>query len=407
MYQKISELGEIKLERYRPTRGKIGDILDAMNEWCPVRQEPPTWLDDETHPPAHNLIPFQNGILDVDEYCKGNVVLLPATPAFFSMNILPYNFDPDIRSNTWEEFLSDVFNGNQAKIRLLGEWMGYNCVPDIYYEKMMLFHGPPRSGKSTILEVMREMLGRNQCCETSFQNLCGNFGYSPMVGKLAALIGDAKTPRAREADAALEKILQITGGDSVTIDRKYRDALSSVRLYVRFTMAMNDLPQFTDHVKALEPRLNIIDFENSYVGREDRTLKFRLCEEAKQGKVINFALQGLKRLREQHRFTEPDSSKIMLEQFRIIATPMYEFIDECCEIGDSENHYALKEQLFLLWKVWCRDNGRPYGSKSRFKPKLVAAMPHVQEKQIRHNEGRPYVYMGLRITESAKLQYLT
>lgn len=408
-YKNISQAGDVTLVEYKANRRKVSDILDAANQWCPVDAEPPTWLDGQPHPHAIDLIPFQNGILDVKEYCEGNIVLYPPTPAFFSLNILPYDYDPDAHSDLWDEFLNDVFSGNQAKVALLAEWMGYNCVPDIYFEKMMLFHGPPRSGKSTVLEAMREMLGRHQCCEVTFQNLCSSFGYHAMVGKLAAMIGDAKTPRARESDAALEKILQITGGDPVNVQRKYRDDLASTKLYCRFTIAMNDLPAFTDHVKALEPRLNILAFENSYVGREDRSLKHRICQEAKAGKLINFALQGLKRLRAQQKFTEPLSSQQLADQFRLIATPIYAFLDECCELAptveERKDYVELKDVLFQVWKRWCEDNGRSYGMKQQFGAKLNC-IPSITSSRIRINGEPQYVYQGVRLTQQAKITYL-
>lgn len=409
VYQTVSAVGEVKLERYKSSRAKVNDILDAANQWCPVAAEPPTWLDEHEHPDPINLIPFQNGILDVAEYVKGNIVMHPATPALFSLNILPYDFDPNACSDMWDDFLNDIFDGDAERINLLAEWMGYNCVPDVYFEKMMLLHGPPRSGKSTVLEAMREMLGRYQCCEVTFQNLCSSFGYHAMVGKLAAMIGDAKTPRARESDSALEKILQITGGDPVNVARKYRDDLASVKLYSRFTIAMNDLPAFTDHVKALEPRLNILAFQKSYVGREDRGLKHRLCKEASQGKLINFALQGLKRLRERQRFTEPTSSTELADQFRLIATPIYAFLDDCCKVAETVDEqkklFVPKDMLFLAWRRWCEDNGRTYGLKPQFGQKL-AAVPQIVANRVRVEGEREYVYQGVALTEQAKMTYL-
>lgn len=290
-YQKVDVNGVVTIAPYKPSRAKISDIFDALNQWCPITKDPPLWLDDKKHPDPIDLIPFQNGVLNFNDYMAGKIVLTPPTPAFFSMNVIPYDFDESLESEMWEDFLNDIFNGDQTKIDLLAEWMGYNCVPDMSYEKMMILTGRPRSGKSTVLEALRHMLGYEQCCESSFQALCGPFGLQPLEGALAALIGDAKTPHARESDSALEKLLQIVGGDPVTINRKGAIQLPIVQLRCRFTMAMNELPAFADYANALEPRLNLLHFENSYVGREDRHLKFRLNKEASAGKLINFALR--------------------------------------------------------------------------------------------------------------------
>lgn len=374
--KKVDINGTTIIVPYKPSRAKVSDIFDALNRWCPITKDPPLWLDDKEHPDPINLISFQNGILDVECYMKDEIVLHNPTPAFFNMNVLPYNFDETLESGQWTDFLNDIFNSDQDKIDLLAEWFGYNCVPDMSYEKMMIFTGRPRSGKSTVLEALRHMLGYKQCCESSFQSLCGQFGLQPLEGTLAALIGDAKTPQASQSNAALEKLLQIIGGDPVTINRKGITQLPTVQLKCRFTMAMNELPAFTDHASALEPRLNMLHFENSYVGREDRHLKARLNKEADAGKLINFALRGLKRLRENRKFTLPSTSIILQEQFKAIASPLHEFVAECCQF--VKGIITDKNLLFDVWRGWSRHNGITGGMKAQFLQRFMSNHPHLK-----------------------------
>jgi putative DNA primase/helicase len=413
MYKRTDPVGNVTVEPYKPSRAKVSDIFDALNQWCPITCDPPTWLDDEYHPDPTSLIPFNNGLLNFDDYMEGKVTLIPSTPAYFNMNVLPYDFDPSLESEEWESFLDDIFNGKQDMIDLMSEWFGYNCVPDMSHEKMMIFTGRPRSGKSTVLEAMRHMLGYSQCCETSFQSLCGTFGLQHMEGKLAALIGDAKTPNASQSDSALEKILQIVGGDPVTINRKGITQLPIVNLKCRFTMAMNELPAFADHANALSPRLNLMQFENSYIGCEDRYLKYRLNKEADSGKLINFALRGLKRLRENGKFTVPESAQALADQFRAISDPVHEFSTECCifahDIGEPrEHHWITKSTLFDLYRNWCKGNGRAIGMKVRFLNRFLASHPGMLEEINRKTSvGTASTLIGISISDEAKQEYLT
>jgi P4 family phage/plasmid primase-like protien len=381
-----------------------------MNKWCPIAQDPPVWLTDKERLDPVDLIVFQNGILDVKEYLDGKVVLYNPSPEFFTMDVLPYNFDENAESLVWEEFLKGVYNGSEEKIRLLSQWFGYNCVPDMSYEKLMLFTGRPRSGKSTVLETMQAMLGERQCCETSFQSLTGTFGYQPLLGKLAAMIGDAKSPKTGDANSVLEKILHITGGDSVSVNRKGLRELTNVHLKCRFTIAMNDLPAFTDHSRALEPRMNILTFENSYVGHEDRTLKRRLRAEAAQGKLINFALRGLKDLRTNKDFCLPESSAAALNQFRDITSPVYGFVNDCLEFPETsdfnpDNWWVSKDQLFDLWKSWCINQGRQHGFKESFGRWFLSTCPQVEIVRKRMADLRIYGYQGVKITKEAFKEY--
>jgi P4 family phage/plasmid primase-like protien len=402
--RKLDINGVITIVPYRPSRAKISDVFDALNQWCPIIEDPPLWLDDQEHPDPINLISFKNGILDVDCYTKGKIVLHNPTPAFFNMNVIPYDFDETLESDKWDDFLLDIFNGDPAKINLLAEWMGYNCVPDMSYEKMMIFTGRPRSGKSTVLEALRHMLGYEQCCESSFQSLCGPFGLQPLEGTLAALIGDAKTPQASQSNSALEKLLQIVGGDPVTINRKGVTQLPTVQLKCRFTMAMNELPAFTDHTSALEPRLNLLHFENSYVGREDRHLKARLNKEADAGKIINFALRGLKRLREKQKFTLPDTSIILQDQFKAISSPIYVFVEECCMFAKddrnqkSEAYWIDSNLLFDVWRGWAKQNGIASGMKAQFLQRFRSNYPYLVSTGEKIE--------GVCVTQEAKTSYV-
>lgn len=395
-YYKVNAKGEVGVELYRPTRSKVTDIIDAMNHWCPIIENPPVWLE-EGHPDPVNLIAFQNGILDVQKFIlNGEICMYNATPKLFTFNVLPYDYDENAHSKVWDNFVKDIYNDDKDKIRLLSQWFGYNCIPDLSQEKLMLFTGRPRSGKSTVLETMQAMLGEQQCCETSFQSLSGSFGYQPLLNKFAAIIGDAKSPRTGEANAVLEKILHITGGDAVSVNRKGISELPMIHLKCRFTIAMNDLPTFTDHARALEPRLNILTFTNSYVGREDRTLKCRLRKEAQEGKIINFALQGLRDLYTNGIFLEPDSSKIALQQFQELASPVVSFTSECCEF--EKESYVLKDQLYDVWRAWCESQGRKPGFKQQFCRWFMSSCPEITTSRKRFGEKREYAFEGVKLS---------
>lgn len=403
--------GEIKLVPYKPTRAKVSDIIDALSDWCTITDDPPKWLKDMGHPEPENLIAFQNGILDVNEYVNGRIKLYNPTPAFFSFNILPYDFNEDIHSQLWEDFLKDVFNGNQEKIQLLSQWFGYNCVPDMSQEKLLLCTGRPRSGKGTVLNTLTTLLGSKQCVSTSFQTLCTEFGYQPLLGKLAVLLSDAKIPNQKQAEAALEKILQITGRDPVGIRRMYLSYIPQVYLKCRFTIAMNDLPNIPDQANALEPKLNVLYFENSYVGREDISLKFKLKQEAEQGKLINFALRGLKNLRQTGEFIVPKSSQILLNQLRELTTPVAAFIADCCEFEPSgipieQGYYVIIDQLYDAWSKWCELSGRKPGIKEQFGRWFLSACPSAAPTRIRLKGKRHRIYRKVRLAKWVYNEYL-
>lgn len=412
VYPKTDTKGGITLNPYRSTRAKVSDIIDALSQWCPLVDDPPIWLKDIGKPIPADLIAFQNGLLDVNEYVEGRIKFYDPTPALFSFNVLPYKFDEDAWSDLWEKFYKEIFNEDEKRIELLAQWFGYNCVPDMSYEKLMLCTGRPRSGKGTVLNTLAAMLGRKQCVSTSFQTLCTEFGYQPLMGKLSVLLSDAKVPREREAKAALEKILQIVGGDPIGVRRMYLPYLPQIYPKCRFTIAMNDLPNIPDQANALEPKLNILYFQNSYEGKEDLSLKRRLTQEAREGKIINFALQGLRSLRQAQHFIVPKSSLAIVHQLREITTPIASFIIECCETEppgtpQQDEYYVIADQLYDAWSQFCIRSGRKPGYKAQFGQWFLSAYPSAVPARMTLDSGKRHrIYRKVRLAKWVYSEYL-
>lgn len=394
----------VDITPYKPTRAKVNDIIDALNTWCPIERDPPVWLDDKDHLYPNNLVIFKNGMLDVENYIRtGCTDLFPSDPRLFTYSIFPYDYDPKVESNLCIDTYNQILNEDDECMETLSQWLGYNIVPDMTQEKVMLFIGDPRTGKGTILETLHSMLGKNQYTATSFQALANTHGLSPLMGKLAATLGDARTPRRGEADASLQTILQISGGDPVTINPKYITSFD-VYLTCRFTIAMNNLPGFSDPAKALVARSIILDFPNSFIGKEDFTLKERMKKEAGEGKLINFALRGLKSLREQGKFTMPKSSEPLLQQLTEITAPVTAFAGECC-IKNPEK-FILRDVLYEAWACWCHKSGYKAGTKNYFGRWLKQACPTVIDFRPLLDDRRQYAYKGITLQDWCYSQYL-
>lgn len=400
MLKKFSTKGECHTEPYETTRSKVTDIMDALNMNCPVFRDPPCWLDEREQPNPIDIVCFSNGILDVRTYAKAGGKLLLPTPYLFSLVSVPYPFDPTAKCPLWLRFLDEIFDGDSARMALLQEWFGYNMVADTSQEKLMLFVGRPASGKSTTLEVLQAVLGHDQYAKSSFKHLCSDFGLQPLMGKLATIMPDAHVPRQVDATQALETIKSIVGRDGVTINRKYLPQLPNCVLPCRFTIAVNELPELPDHARSLERRLNLLHFPVTFEGREDRTLKDRLPQEA--AGVAIWALQGLRRLRKQGEFTVPASSGPVLDEFRRFITPVAEFISECCEQGQ---YTTIKRQMFDAWKAWALDHGLRPGTRSRFGQRFMAQLPTIKSVRL-DGTTRPRAYVGIGLLPFAKEKYL-
>lgn len=403
-FMRVGANGDVNILPLKSGRARVSDIIDSLNMRCPILDDPPTWIDGKEHQAPTNLLTFNNGVLDVTEYIAGKIVLHNPDPNLFTFNVFPYDFDENAESKLFKEFRDDIFETDPIRDQLLAQWFGYNTVPDMSLDTVMLFTGVPRSGKSTLLDVLGRMLGRDQCVSIDFRDLISPFGREPMLGRLAALLGDVKSPRPADAETALEMILRISGGDPVGVNRKGIKQLAQVYLTVRFTMAMNNLPVFSDHARAFQARLAAIKFDKSYVGREDPSLKQQLIKEAGQGKMINYALQGLKDLRERGKFIVPDSSRSILELMLQISSPVTSFVKECCKFGPDL--CITKNMLFEAWRSWCVESGHRPGLREQFGRWLISTVPTLETNRPYVGKRRVYGYIGIDLEDWSKQQYL-
>lgn len=239
--------------------------------------------------------------------------------------------------------------------------------------------------------------------------LCSSFGLQPLVNKLAVIMPDAHIPKHLDAITAMETIKTITGQDPVSVNRKYLPQLASHKLSCRFSIAVNELPNFPDYARAIRSRVCLLHFARSYEGREDYTLKRRLEDEAPG--IAVWALHGLRRLRKQGRFTEPESSIPVLDDWQRVMNPLTDFIVEFCEFGPE--YFVPKRNLFHAWRAWAVENNVKPGSHAAFGRRIRAMYSHLIREGRRTNNSlsvtvpfQTWTYEGVRLNDEAHRLYL-
>jgi len=187
--------------------------------------------------------------------------------------------------------------------------------------------------------------------------------------------------------------LRITGEDSVSIDRKYRDSWEG-QLHVRFLIISNELPRLADTSGALASRFVILRLVNSFYGREDQTLTARLLEE--RPAILNWALHGLERLKARGHFVQPASSAAAMQELEDLASPIGAFIRDRCETGPACTVGV--DAIYEAWQQWCEDQGRDHpGTKQVFGRDLRAALPEISIRQPRDGADRYRIYQGISV----------
>lgn len=395
--------GQLSLVPLETTKWLIENISDAMSSETLVESRHiPTWINNATGPNTTSLVVFENGILDLDRFiARADEVLLEPTPDLFTTSALPFGFDPTAECPTWLEFMESSLGDDPAKIQLLREWIGYCMTPDMSMQKMMFMRGPTCAGKGVIMNVLTALVGETQTAATSFSDLSGPFGLQPLIGKLLCTIGDARTPRNGDVMRGLELLLNIVGNDHVSINRKNKDQLDLTKITTRITIASNEFLDLPDHANAMLRRLLLLEFSNSFIGREDPKLEIRLRDEIPG--IAIWALDGLRQLRENGSFTHPESSITAAGEWRLATNPMAAFIEECCDVPGTE---IGKTELFDAWNSWASERRIKAMTKSRFFERMRFALPTIESVTTEQAGTKASVYRGMSLKSWARRKLL-
>jgi putative DNA primase/helicase len=376
-----------RVKPFAPSRRKIDDAIGALRAVVLLDStvRVPAWTDDRPAPPADQVIPFTNGLLHVPTR-----TLLAHTPLFFNHHALPFAFEKDAPpAHGWLRFLAELWGDDDSSISALQEVMGYLLGGDTRLQKIFLFVGPKRAGKGTIGRVLTGLLGGHNVAAPTLASLSTNFGLAPLIGRPLALVSDARLSTKADSKIVVERLLSVSGEDSLTIDRKYKDPWTG-RLPTRFLVLTNELPRLSDSSGALASRFVLFVLTRSFYRGENPQLTDELLAEAPS--ILNWALEGLDRLNARGYFINPDSGVDAIQQLEDLSSPISAFIRDRCLVG----RYAVKvDALWAAWKSWCEGDNRHPGTKAVFGRDLRAAVPTLKRARPRDAEDRDYVYEGI------------
>lgn len=327
---------------------------------------------------------FENGILRLK---NEGAELVEHTPEIICFNKKNMDYSEDKGEPTaWLNFLNSSLDGDQDRISLLQEWMGYSLIYGNQFQKILILVGKSRCGKGTIGRVMHQL---NNSVGITLEGLCGDFGLASIADARSAIIGDAHRVRPQNYERAKEVLLSVSGRDMMDINDKHTK-IRSQRMETKITMMCNSIPGFSDGADALSNRYLIIPFNKSFAGKEDIYLDAKLDKE--MDKIMNWAVKGLYRLLDQQRFTVGKESKKELELLKRKYNQIGAFIEEYCEVG-NENVVNAKT-AYDAYVRFCMEEDRKPNTRATFQEKLSLALEDFDV--IRDNRSTMFKGFGIK-----------
>lgn len=327
-----------KNSKGKVTVKKVRDIMFFMRTYSAMMNSA------EELNKQRNRLNLANGVYDMTTH-----MLMPHDKANFFTHIIPLTYDQKAECPLWEKTVTTTFENDKQKIKIMQEIMGYCLTTDTKQQKAFLLYGTGSNGKSVMIKTLISLLGKENYSSVPFHELSRPFSRALLQNKLLNI----GTEIDYDDETATSSFKEIVTGDPIHADVKYKPQIT-FNPFCKMMYATNDLPNVRDKSKGYYRRLLILPFTKVFEGEnDDKDLQKKL--EAERSGILNWCIEGLKRLQEQGEFTFCQAAQDLLDTYIYNSNPLLLFVKDKCVIKPEG---LIARSVFIKgFHEYCKDNG--------------------------------------------------
>jgi len=311
------------------------------------------------------LINLANGVYDLI-----NKEFLPHSPDYKFNKVHNYNYNPNADCPLFKKTLKQIFPSKEVREYVL-QLMCYLFIPNYDYQKIFIFYGKGRNGKSLIAGVIRNLLGEENVSSESFDNLADDKGYSvtKLVGKLVNISSEIH----EKCYDSMDILKRLSGGDKISCREIYQPRFEFIN-YARLIFLTNNLPNIKNIDLAIKSRLVIIEFPNCFDKNPDTNLLKKLKNELSG--IFNLVVSKFPLIIDDNRairIQEPNKIKENIAKYLPSMDNFNAWLEDRCSISEDENdkeNFTLLKEAYDDYRTWCTNNKFIFIKKGQFTEKL-------------------------------------
>ncbi len=342
-----------KLVRDSCTMAKIQGALSFLKGWDGFYTEAAEWDSDSW------LFNCRNGVLELK-----TLTFKPHNPDFLCTKQAGVSYEPDIGCPQWrahlERFLPDANVRRQVQRSL-----GVALVGAVLEEKLDLWHGTGKNGKSTTQRPLLYILG--DYAGVCAPNLLVASKHERHPAELADLAGNrllfsSETEANRRLAEALVK--QVTGGEPIKARHMYGHFFTFERTFSTILIT-NHKPRILGQDNAIWRRIRFIPWNETIVDDERRPqdeLVSEFVTEEGTG-ILNWLLEGLQDWQENPQWVAPEVVAAT-DAYRSEQDAIGGFLADFCEFGPR--YVTGVSELYEAYTRWCEESGEEPLNKKVF-----------------------------------------
>ena len=318
-----------------------------------------TLIAEEKKMSDARYIAFANGIYDIVEDR-----MMPFTSELVMTNMIPWEFNREAESELVDRTLDKIACHDEKVRKLLEECVGYCFFRRNELSKSFLLTGDKSNGKSSFLDMVRNVLGPDNVSALDLNEFDERFTVGLMHGKLAN-IGDDISDDFMHG-RSISSFKKVVSGNLVKGEFKGQDAFFFTP-YVKLLFSANDIPRMKDKTGAVLRRLVIVPFNAKFSKNDpdyDPYIGYKLRARECMERLVLLGIQGLRRVIENKGFTECGIVEEAITEYEIENNPILLFLQ------DSEVDGRPTKDVYREYQVFCSENSYTAITKTSFTKEL-------------------------------------
>ncbi len=314
-------------------RAEVMSYLDIL-----IREDTPA-------APAH-IIAFRNGLYNLYDDS-----FFPFTSTYVITNRIEWDYNPSAHFDLTDEVLNNIACNDPSIRMLLEEMVGYCMFRRNELGKAFILTGSGSNGKSTFLNMVKTMLGKQNLSVLDLKKLGDRFSTVMLFGKLANIGDDISDEFVTDA-AEFKKIVT---GETIDAEQKGQPKFN-FEPYVKLIFSANNIPRIGKgrDSGAILRRLVIIPFNARFENGDPNFKPFigdSLKGQESMEYLIQLGIKGLKRVLENRKFSASQKVQKELEEYEEINNPILGFFRECDAIENEQT-----SEVYRLYQEYCITN---------------------------------------------------
>jgi len=321
---------------------------------------------------------LENGILNV---LTGEIE--QPNPGDFIITRLPVTYDKSAQCPNIIKFLMEIFDTDQRLV--VQEFLGYCLYKAMPFHKTILLIGEGRNGKSTFLNLLTAFLGCENTAHVTFQDLCINrFAAAELFGKLANIRADLT----KTTVASVGRWKELTGNDSIMAEFKHKKPFN-FQSYAKQIYSCNEAPEIKEDTLAVFSRWIILACNNVFLGKKcDPKILEKLTTPNELGGLLNYALEGLKRLLDNGQFSVNEDIEHLRSTMIRKMNSAKAFIEEQLTYENDIKAFIKESELYSKFILFCNKEKLPTTNKANFTQNMHEYLPEAKQTKERI-DGKP------------------